>query len=45
MKKIMQSFLENVDEIEDLKDVRNGFHDREINLVMCYMSDNHAKIY
>jgi hypothetical protein len=28
-------FLENVDEVEDLKDVQNDFHDREINLAMC----------
>jgi len=24
--------------------VKDGFHDREINLAMCYMSDNCAKI-
>ncbi len=31
------------DEVEDLRDVCDSFHDRVINLAMCYMLDNHAK--
>jgi hypothetical protein len=43
MRKLCKVFSENVDEVEDLRDVRDGLHDREINLAMCYMSDDHAK--
>ncbi len=42
-KNLCKVFLENVDEVEDSKDVRNGFHDREINLAMCYMLDDCVK--
>ncbi len=42
-KNLCKVFLENVDEVEDSKDVRNGFHDREINQAMCYMLDVRVK--
>jgi len=31
------------DEVEDLGNVRDGFHDWEINLAMCYTLDDCAK--
>jgi hypothetical protein len=35
--------LKNVVEVEDLGDMRDGFHDKEINSEMCCTSDDHAK--
>jgi hypothetical protein len=35
--------LENVVEVEDLGDMQDGFHDKEIYSEMCYTLDDHAK--
>ncbi len=41
-KDLLKVLSENVDEVENLGDVRYGFHDREINLEMRYTLDDHG---
>jgi len=42
-KDLCKVLLENVVEVEDLGDMWDGFHNKEIHLEMCYTSDDHAK--
>jgi hypothetical protein len=40
---LLEVIFENVDEVEELGDMGDGFHDKEINLEMSYTSNECAK--
>ncbi len=42
-KDLSQVLSEDVDEVENFGNVRDGFHDKEINLTMCYTLDDCVK--